>query len=107
MSSRPTRDIRKALLDKGFEEENTHHEMYWLRVDGKRTSIRTRISNGKKEYGDNLLAQMARQVKLTRDEFDDLVDCPLSKEAYAKKLMEAGHVTLPDHASDSGKKTKR
>src|SRR5205807_6554339 len=98
VSTRPTREIKQALLDKGFEEQSTHHEMYWLRVRGKRTSIRTRISHGKREYGDSLLAQMARQLKLQRDEFEDLVDCPLTAEGYIALLVERGEIQLEGEA---------
>jgi len=53
---RKTRAIRAALLSKGFMADDTHHEMFWLVVDGRKSSIRTRISHGVAEYGDNLLA---------------------------------------------------
>lgn len=94
MSSRKTRQIAKALTDKGFEPMSTHHEMYWFSVDGKKTSIRTRISHGFKEYGDQLLAQMAKQVKLKRDQLELLIDCPLSKEGYVEILVEQGILKL-------------
>jgi hypothetical protein len=68
--------------------------MYWLCVHGKRTSIRTRISHGAKEYGDSLLGEMARQLKLRRRDFDDLIDCPLTAEGYLGLLAKGGHLKL-------------
>ncbi len=56
MSALKTKDIEKALLAKGFTLENSHHKIFWLVFQGKKTSIRTRISNGAREYDDNLLA---------------------------------------------------
>jgi hypothetical protein len=92
VSVRKTKDIKTGLLAKGFEQEITHHEMYWLYVRGRRTSIRTRISHGAAEYNDKLLGLMAKQLKLRRSEFDDLIECPLSGEDYTKLLAERGHV---------------
>ena len=88
MSTRKTSQIKNSLTSKGFKPEYTHHEMFWLYVDDKRTGIRTRISHGKNEYGDNLLGQMARQIKLKRAELDDLIDCPLTGEAYLTILKD-------------------
>lgn len=95
MSSRKTKQIAKALADKGFDPVDTHHEMYWLSVKGKKTSIRTRISHGLKEYGDPLLAQMAKQMKIKRDQLEQFIDCPLSKEGYVEILVTQGVVKLP------------
>jgi hypothetical protein len=90
MSSWKTRDIRKGLLAKGFNQTKTHHEMYWLYIGDRKTSIRTRISHSESEYGDRLLNQMAKQVGLDRTEFDDLIQCPLSKEQYIELLRSRG-----------------
>lgn len=92
MGAIDTRAIRKALTAKGFRGEQSHHQMFFLYVEGKRTQVRTRISHGKREYGDSLLAQMARQVRLQRREFNDLIECPMSGEAYLQLLRERGEV---------------
>jgi hypothetical protein len=92
LSTRKTGDISRALSTKGFECDKSHHEMYWLHVEGRRSSVRTRISHGAREYGDNLLGQMARQLGLSRSEFDDLVDCPLSEEDYVTRLVDRGRI---------------
>jgi hypothetical protein len=31
---------------------------------------------------------MAKQVRLNKADFDDLIDCPLDRDAYEKKLIE-------------------
>ncbi|MCL5884630.1 MAG: hypothetical protein M1377_04715 [Deltaproteobacteria bacterium] len=89
---RKTRTIRSALLSKGFIADDTHHEMYWFVFDGRKTSIRTRISHGVSEYGDNLLALIARQVGLSRQELYRLVDCPMDGEKLKRLLAERGKV---------------
>jgi len=55
-----------------------------------------KISHGEKEIDDNLLSIMARQVKLTKKLFIDLIDCPLSEEQYVKHLRDGGHVSKPE-----------
>ncbi len=94
MSTRKVRDIRRSLLVKGFEQQLTHHEMFWLIVNGKRTSVRTRLSHGAREYDDRLLSLMARQLHLSRREFDQLLDCPMSAEDYLRLLIDRGLVQI-------------
>jgi len=94
VSAHPTAEIRKSLLAKGFRSVDSHHEMFWLWVGGKKTSISTKISQGAKEYGDSLLGLMARQVGLKRGEFEELVECPLTAEAYVEILVARGRIRL-------------
>lgn len=91
---RKTKTIRAALMKKGFIADDTHHEMFWLVVGGKKTSIRTRISHGAKEYGDELLALVARQVGLNNQELYRLIDCPMDGERLTILLIERGKVRL-------------
>jgi hypothetical protein len=95
LSPRKTRDIENALLDKGFRVDDTHHSVFWLYIHGKKTSIHTRISHGKEEYGDRLLGKMAVQLKLRRKQLDSLIDCPLDGEGYVELLVDAGHIKGP------------
>jgi hypothetical protein len=93
MTPAPTSDLRAAFLAKGFLRDNTHHEMYWFHFQGRKTSVRTRISHGMSEYDDNLLGLVAKQVGLTRAELDQLVACPLTSAAYGALLLQRGRVT--------------
>jgi len=90
MSPRPTRQIQASLLKKGFSEDDTHHHYFYLMVDGKRSTIRTHYSQGEKECADWHQGQMARQLWLSRKEFDDLINCPLKRETYLNLLRERG-----------------
>lgn len=94
MTTRKVKEIESSLGKKGFELKQTHHRMYTLFVEGKRTSIRTRISHGLKEYDDHLLGQMAKQVKLTKEQLLELIDCPMSEEQYRKILLDSGAIEL-------------
>ena len=93
MSVRETSTIRAALGDKGFHRVEKHHEMWWYYVGERKTSVRTRISHGTNEYGDSLLGQMARQLRLGKADLLDLIDCPMTKKAYLEVLTKSGSVT--------------
>jgi hypothetical protein len=82
------------MLAKGFVVDQTHHEMFWLVVAGKKTSVRTRISQGAREYGDGLLAAMSRQMGLPRTEFDRFIECSLSANDYLTILTNSGRIRL-------------
>ena len=91
---RKTRTIRAAFLSKGFIADETHHEMFWFVAGGKKTSVRTRISHGAKEYGDQLLTLMSRQIGLNKSELYRLVDCPMDGEKLKTLLVGRGKVRL-------------
>ncbi len=94
MSTYRTREIKQALLSKGFQESTTDHYVYHLWVNDRKSSVRTHVSFGAKEYGDPLLGFMAKQLKLRRSELDDLIKCPITKEQYLSLLVKRGHVRL-------------
>jgi predicted RNA binding protein YcfA (HicA-like mRNA interferase family) len=89
---RGARDIASNLQRKGFVPDEGDHTFYRLFVDGKNTGIRTKISHGEKEIHDGLLAQMAKQARLVKKEFLELVDCPMSDARYLELLRERGHL---------------
>jgi len=89
------RDVAAGLQKKGFLLRESHHSFYHLYVDGKKTVIFTRISQGEKEIHDALLGAMARQVKLNRKQFNDLVECPLTLEEYVRLLQRDGAIETP------------
>jgi isopenicillin N synthase-like dioxygenase len=92
VGARKTDKIKDSLTGKGFVERDTHHCYFWLHIDGKRKAIFTFYSHGARECGDPLLKMMAKQLKLSRKQFDDLVDCPLNGEGYLEILREGGHI---------------
>lgn len=80
------RVLHQALVTKGFEEQDNDHKRYFLLVGGRRTAINTKVSHGEREIGDKLAGLMARQLFLSRREFDQLIDCTLGYEAYLTLL---------------------
>ena len=93
MSSYRPQEVAGALLRKGFQKDKTHHHMFWLVVNGKRTSIRTRYSHSDREIDEGRIRQMSQQMKLSKRQFSDFVDCRLSGEEYADMLLDRGDVS--------------
>ncbi len=88
--------VEKSLLSKGFQPGGgDHNYFFYYSKAGKKTIVRTKTSHGAREIDDNLLAQMAKQCKLSNKDFGLLVDCPLSRDAYETKLVAAGAVASP------------
>ena len=87
------RMVQSALQRKGFvKQDNGHKHFIYHTLDGMKTSVRTMISHGGRsaDIGDDLLHLMAQQCHLKKSEFNDLIECPLSREDYEMKLYAKG-----------------
>lgn len=83
----------KNLKKKGFIDSESHscdHKYLDLFIGDKYVGY-TKISHGNGDIEDYLIKQMAVQCKLSKQQFADLVNCPLSKEDYFKILKEKGY----------------
>ncbi len=87
MATLKTRDIKASLKRKGFEPREGDHEFLMYCVNGRRTRIYTKISHGKSEISDPLIGAMSKQVHLKKEEFIDLINCPLTKEKYLELMI--------------------
>lgn len=97
--SLPKRKVEQSLSAKGFEvDESDHHRFVYYTTKGKLTTIRTKTSHSKKmkDIGDPLVGAMAKQVRLTRDQFVNLINCPLSRREYERLLLTAGLLAKSD-----------
>ena len=92
MVARSTRQIRKALLKKGFVEQQSHHLQFHFVQNGRVTEIYTFLSHGSKDYGDILLAKMSHQLHLSKQELLQFIDCQLSGEGYIALMRERGRI---------------
>ena len=80
-----------ALVRKGFAASEGDHSYYiYHTADGRKTLAKTKVSHSGKDIADPILGMMARQCKHTAPQFRNLVDCPLSREAYEDILREQG-----------------
>ena len=60
------RKMDKILVNVlGFERRMARHQIYVLTIGGRQV-VRTLISHGAREIGDDLMAVMARQMGITR-----------------------------------------
>jgi hypothetical protein len=85
--------VESGLKDKGFEQtEGDHHFFVYKTIEGKKTSVRTKTSHTPKmkDIPDNLLSQMAKQCKLSKNDFFRLIDCPMDRDDYEAILKEQG-----------------
>ena len=89
---RRRREVLRGLRRKGFRELNSRHlQLKFFTVSGEDSEIATVMSHGAdRDINDHLLGQMARQLHLTRRQFDDLIDCRLSQADYEAMLRRDG-----------------
>ena len=90
MATRKNERIMKALQKKGFQSSDTHHIYLCFYYEGRKTSISTHISHHKAEIGNKLRSIMARQLKISGKEFDNLIDCSMSQKDLTEKYLEEG-----------------
>ena len=83
---RSGRDIDAALRKKGFTRKNDgkHLRYSFILPEGSKSGITTLISHGafSETIGAPLISQMARQLRLTKKQFLQLIDCTLDEEGY-------------------------
>lgn len=92
------RVVEAALLAKGFRRvEGDHAFFIYYSSTGRKSPVRTKTSHGTghRDIADVLIAQMAKQCRITNREFRDLVACPLSQQEYEAKLLALGQVEPP------------
>lgn len=87
--------VQENLPKKGFvEQDDRKHIFYHFYHEGKKTHIRTHVSHGSKykTLGDDLVSKMAKQCRITAQNFRGLAECTVSQQDYVKLLKEAGEV---------------
>lgn len=89
--------IENGLVNKGFQKTNADHRRFiYYTQDGKTSSINTKTSHSHRDISDNLMGQMAKQCRVTKQQFLSLVDCTLSQPDYERSLVSAGHLSTPN-----------
>jgi hypothetical protein len=89
------REVRRALLKKGFREsikKKRDHDYFFFFYNGKKTSVRTKISHGEREIGDPNCSAMAKQMRLSNPQFNEFVDCSLELKHYLYILIQGHHI---------------
>ena len=87
--------VETSLERKGFQRKEGDHSFFiYYAEDGKKTPIRTKTSHGtkSKDLSDRLVSLMANQCKISKADFELLIQCPLTRSQYEKKLKESGNL---------------
>ena len=83
-------DILSSLTSKGFElqQGKRDHDVLFLTHEGRVQPVYTKLSRGSKHktVSDSLLGRMSRQLRISRKQFDELVDCPMTADDYHQVL---------------------
>lgn len=93
--ARNSREIDRALCAKGFavREQKRHRRYFFYLGDGRKSGVSTSMSRtSRRSVGQGLVAFMAKDCRLTNQEFERLIDCPLSQEQYENLLKDRGHI---------------
>ncbi len=81
-------DVKKTCenkLDIAFRSNGEFNGWVWL--DGRKV-VRITVPKGRKAIPRKTYKTMARQLKLATKDFDDLLECPLTKEGYFEMLRQ-------------------
>ena len=88
---RKPRDIESRLVNKfHFKEARSHspdHRWYELRIAGLPV-IMTKISHSKGEIGPRLEAMIARQLRVKKAFFQEMIDCTKGPDAYEAQVRD-------------------
>ena len=84
------RQVDGALTTKGFKKIDNDHHFYFLYHNGKKTTVRTKISHGEREISDTNCGNMARQMQITTTQFKQFVDCKIEGKEYVDILIKNG-----------------
>ena len=88
MSSLKKRSIINSMTKKGFKENTSGDHIYLaFVVDGKKTGIKTKVSHSHSEIGDSLIGLMAKEIKISKRDFMDFINCTLSEQDYRNKVQ--------------------
>jgi len=81
----------------GFRRDKTHHTMFWYYLGDRKTALRTRTSQGEKEFDDFMLSLRRKQLgNLTKSQFLEMLNGRLTEEAFRQHLLDNGIIQLEE-----------
>ena len=90
MTQLKPRTVESNLTRKGFRQTEGDHSRFVFYFEGRKTEIRTMVSHNSRDIGDELIHRMAKQVRLSKNEFVELASCTMGEEAYTARLRAVG-----------------
>ena len=95
MAAIKSSSIISSLKKKGFAKHKSkkHHHYYYFYYNGKQTDIYTKFSHSGQDYGDELLAAIKRQLRISNQEFcNNFLKCSVSESEYIDYLKGKGAI---------------
>ena len=83
--------IISSLKKKGFVKHKSkkHHHYYYFYYNGKQTDIYTKFSHSGQDCGDDLLAAIKHQLRISNQEFcNNFLKCSVSESEYIDHLKD-------------------
>lgn len=93
MNPRNRKDVAQGLERKGFQKSQADHAKFvYHKETGEKTAVWTKVSHGSshREISPDNQRKMAKQCRLSNKDFEQLLDCPLSREVFQAKLQNEG-----------------
>lgn len=81
------KECKRIFKKLDLKVRSTGHNYGWLIVNGKKI-LRVHYSHGKGDIPSKVTNKIRGQLKLSREDFKVLIDCPLSYEGYIKILKQ-------------------
>ena len=99
MRPRKNKKVSSDLKAKGFRTtprggKRQDHEYLHFYHGNIKTDIFTFVSHGTKMVSREILKQMATQVHLENNEFEQLLDCPISYQQYIELMIEREYIDV-------------
>jgi len=89
MASLDSTKTHQSLLKKGFVQAQGDHHFYLFYYNGKIVA-KTKLSHNNQDIGDRLISKMYKQCQISKNQFFDLINCPLGEKEYINILKEQG-----------------
>jgi len=92
-----TQNFEAALEKLGFQRDKTHHNMFWYYHGDRKTALRTRTSQGEKEFDDSMLSMRRKQIgNLSKPQFLEPLNGRLTPETYLQHLLDNGIIRVEE-----------
>lgn len=84
--------VSAALEKKGFERRsgNVNHCRYELYVNDRPTGVKTYLSHNRQEITGDLLAWMAKEMYLSKEEFGEMITCKIGYDELVARYTARG-----------------
>ena len=79
----------KVLKKLGFVEIGGKKHEKWVYKAGETKHVKTVVSRGNADIGPGLMKSFCEQLHVTKQQYEEIARCNMSKESYYKHLFQA------------------